>query len=568
MATRREFLLGAGLRTRHFAHLLQRPQTKIDWFEAISENFMNSRGRPLRVLETIRQDYPVALHGVSLSIASTDGLDAAYLRRLADLIDRIDPFVVSDHLCFSRFRQYYLHDLLPFPLTERALDMVARNVDRVQTYLGRRIALENASVYLSFTRSEMSEAEFMRRLVKRTGCGILLDLNNLHVNLRNTGADPYEYFEKLPASSVLQMHLAGYSDPGTFYFDTHSAPVHEPVWDLFRQAMRLYPMVPVCIEWDENIPEFEVLEAEVEKARRIRSEVISEDRDYPGILSKKEAVSFQTNRDIALNHLPDDPYLDVVQRSFCDLLHTGVLQLKAGFRPAGEMKDEDALRLYASGYVARREEVLTENYRGTLRIMGEREFYKQVHAYLSEELSRQYDLNRFGRSFPEFLRRQEGSIFALAACCADLDRAFVDVFHEPAGVPFNRSLPDGQTDVLLSWNPSLVMLALDIPVYDLWKKGFGDVKSEPWPDPSITEEEAEQRMRAGREHLLVYRREEGVFVLVVSEWQFELLSTLKKGYTLMSAIERHEEEIQDPGALAVFFRSLVNEAILVDVQPL
>lgn len=536
---------------------------------------MNSRGRPLRVLETVRQDYPVALHGVSISIASTDGPDVAYLRRLSDLIDRIDPFVVSDHLCFSRYRQHYLHDLLPFPLTERALDIVAHNVDRVQSYLGRRIALENASVYLTFYRSEMSEAEFMRRLVKRTGCGILLDLNNLYVNRRNTGADPFEYFEKLPVDSILQMHLAGYSDPGTFYFDTHSAPVYEPVWDLFRQAMRLYPMVPVCIEWDENIPEFDVLEAEVDKARLIRRNVIAEDRDYVGFLSQKQArpASFERRRDLPLNDVPADAELDAVQSSFCELLHTGLPSLDTAFLPAGELEEEEALRLYASGYVARREDVLRENYRGTMRLLGARRFYELAHDYLNSVFSTEYDLNRFGRSFPEFLRENDDILTRLSARCADLDRAFVDVFHEPAGValPAERLRLDGESDIALTLNPSLMLLALDAQVYDIWKQGFGDVRSEPDSEPSLTDEQAKERLESVREHsakeyLLIYRREEGVFVLVVPAWQFDLLSTVQKGFTLLSAIDRHEERIPDAGELGLFFRTLMDEAIIVDVQ--
>jgi len=572
MASHSYPVLGAGLRTRHFAHLLERPRTRIEWFEAISENFMNSRGRPLRVLEAVRRDYPVALHGVSMSIASTDGPDAAYLRRLSDLIDRIDPFVVSDHLCFSRYRQHYLHDLLPFPLTERALDVVAHNVDRVQSYLGRRIALENASVYLAFSRSEMSEAEFMRRLVERTGCGILLDLNNLYVNRRNTGADPLEYFEKLSPDSILQMHLAGYSDPGTFYFDTHSAPVYEPVWDLFRQAMRLYPMVPVCIEWDEDIPEFAVLEDEVDKARAIRRTVIAEDRDYVGFLPHRERwpSDFERRRDLPMDDVPADAELDAVQRSFRDLLHTGLPSLDTPFRPAGELAELDALRLYASGYVARREDVLRETYRGAMRLLGARRFYELAHDYLNSVFSTEYDLNRFGRSFPEFLREHGDILTELSACCADLDRAFVDVFHEPAGraVPADRMHLDGESDVALTLNPSLVLLALDMPVYDLWKRGFGNVEAEPDNEPALTDDQTKARLHSGKEYLLIYRREEGVFVLVVPEWQFDLVSSVHKGYTLMSAIDRHEEHIPDPGELGLFFRTLMDEAVIVDVHSL
>lgn len=555
--------IGVGLRTRHFADLLKRPKTCIEWFEAISENFMNSKGRPLQVLETVRRDYPVALHGVSLSIASTDGLDVSYLRSLADLVDRIDPFLVSDHLCFSRYRRHYLHDLLPFPLTERALDVVSHNVDRVQSFLGRRLALENASVYVDYPSSEMSEAEFMRRLIQRTGCGILLDLNNLYVNRRNTGADPAEYFEKLPPDSILQMHLAGYSDPGKFYFDTHSAPVYDPVWDLFRQAAALYPSVPVCIEWDENIPEFAVLEQEVKKAARIRQAITAQ--NGVGSWTARQEQRFQQNRAVDFDDVPFDQELDALQKGFCDLLHSGQPSLNTAFRPAGELEEEEALLLYASGYVARREDALRENYRSTLYLLGAPLFYDVAHGYLDAVLSTDYDLNRYGRSFPEFLGRCPGSLLAIGSRCAQIDRAFVDALHEPAGQRAADRLQLDGSDVRLIFNPSLVLLELDVPAYDLWKQGIGKRDEAAMTGPAIDEEEASRRLQGGPEFLLVYRREEGVFFLVVQEWQFRLVQALQD-HTLLSAVELHEGQIPGPFELGGFFRALMNEAVIVDLQ--
>jgi len=261
--------IGVGLRPTHYPFLEPRPQTSVSWFEAVSENYMDTKGRPLHMLELIRSDYPVALHGVSLSIASAEGLRPNYLENLRTLVNRIDPFIVSDHLCWTGLQQQNLHDLLPIPFTEEALNLIVEHVDHVQTYLQRPILLENVSTYLRLPRGDYTEWDFLQAVADRSGCQILLDLNNLYVNAKNHHFDPALFLDGIPTHIIGQVHLAGYTDMGTHLFDTHSKPVYPEVWDLFSSLIARAPNVPVLIEWDEDIPEFPQLEEEAKKAAHI-----------------------------------------------------------------------------------------------------------------------------------------------------------------------------------------------------------------------------------------------------------------------------------------------------------
>jgi len=265
-------MFGVGLRSVHYPHLLTRPRARVDWFEAISENFMDSEGRPLEVLLKIRADFPVALHGVSLSVGAVEGPRPGYLESLRRLVDRVQPLVVSDHLCFTGAHASNVHDLLPLPYTEEALATVARNAARAQDVLGRAIALENVSSYITYRESTMTEWEFLIAAARRAGCKILLDVNNAYVSAMNHGFAPEAYIDAIPAELVAQIHLGGYSDMGTFLFDTHSRAPTDPVWELYRRAMRRLQGVPVLIEWDEDIPDWAGLEAQAVKAREIARE--------------------------------------------------------------------------------------------------------------------------------------------------------------------------------------------------------------------------------------------------------------------------------------------------------
>ncbi len=261
--------IGVGLRKTHYPYLETKPQTSVGWFEAVSENYMDSEGRPLHMLQLIREDYPIALHGVSLSIASAEGVRPEYLKQLKQLKDRIDPFIISDHLCWTGLQNANLHDLLPIPFTDESLRCIIKHVDQVQNALGCHILLENVSTYLQPPDSTYTEWEFLKALAEQSGCRLLFDVNNLYVNAKNHHFDPILFLDAIPTELIGQIHLAGYTDMGTYLFDTHSKPVYPEVWELFSRLIARAPDVPVLVEWDDDIPEFPILEAEAQKARQI-----------------------------------------------------------------------------------------------------------------------------------------------------------------------------------------------------------------------------------------------------------------------------------------------------------
>lgn len=262
---------GVGLRAQHFRHVLERP-VEVDWFEIISENFIDSGGWPREVLARLTGRFPIVPHGVSLSIGSIDPLDMEYLQKLRELADSVSAPWVSDHLCWTTIGGHNSHDLLPLPYTVESLNHLSERVGRVQDFLNRPLALENPSSYLSFRESTFSEADFLTELCLRTGCGILLDVNNVYVCHRNHGWDSAKYLNALRAESVWQIHIAGHSDHGTHCVDTHVGPVPKPVWEIYLRAIELYGGTATLLEWDQDIPPFAVLERELEIARHIAAE--------------------------------------------------------------------------------------------------------------------------------------------------------------------------------------------------------------------------------------------------------------------------------------------------------
>ena len=264
---------GIGLRSKHYGRFLEE-RPAVDWVEAISENHFAAGGRPNAVLEKVRRDVPVVLHGVSLSIGSVEPLNPQHLKALRELARRIEPAYVSDHLCWGRHAGRYAHDLLPLPYTEEALALVVERTVQVQDVLQRQILLENVSSYVQFAESTMTEWEFLRRVAEGADCGILLDVNNIYVSARNHGFDPHEYLEDIPPERVGQFHLAGHSDKGTYLLDTHDAEVPDAVWDLYRAALRRFGRVPALVEWDDHIPPLEEVIAQSGRARRIEEETL------------------------------------------------------------------------------------------------------------------------------------------------------------------------------------------------------------------------------------------------------------------------------------------------------
>lgn len=262
---------GLGLRPPHYPDYLAGRQ-RVDWLEIISENYMIQGGKPLAMLDTIRADYPIAMHGVSLSIGSTQALDEAYLAQLAALARRVEPMWVSDHLCWTGVHGLNLHDLFPLPYTEEALRHVVERISRVQDVLGRRLVIENVSSYVSYAESQMSEWAFLSAVAEQADCLLLLDVNNIYVSGSNHGFDPLDFLAGVPAGRVQQIHLAGHSQGEGILIDTHDSPVCEPVFELYAEACRRFGPVSTMIERDDDIPPLGDLIAELDRAREVFAE--------------------------------------------------------------------------------------------------------------------------------------------------------------------------------------------------------------------------------------------------------------------------------------------------------
>ncbi len=266
---------GLGLRAEHYADIFD-GKPAVDWFEAVTENYLVAGGRPLHNLMRVRERFPLALHGVSLSIGSTGPLDLSYLAQLKALAARVQPVWISDHLCWTGVNGKNLHDLLPLPYTEEALAHVVARVRAVQEILGQRILLENVSSYLAFQESRMTEWEFLSAVATEADCLLLLDVNNVYVSSVNHEFDPVAYLDAIPPDRVQQIHLAGHESHGDYLIDTHDQPVPDAVWSLYTEALKRFGAVPTMIERDANIPPLAELEAELRIARRLAERAVAE----------------------------------------------------------------------------------------------------------------------------------------------------------------------------------------------------------------------------------------------------------------------------------------------------
>jgi len=272
--------LGVGLRTVHFQHILSE-QPPVDWFEIISENFMDSSGRPRYVLEQLAERYPIVMHGVSMSIGSTDSLNRDYLQKLKTLADTVSARWISDHVCWTGVAGRNTHDQLPMPMDEATLRHLVDRMRIVQDVLERPLVLENPSSYVTFADSTMEEWEFLSRMAEDADCGLLLDINNVYVSSVNHDFDPVEYIRSVPHERVVQCHLAGHTNCGTHLIDTHDGEVIDPVWELYRLAHQLTGGVSTLLEWDARIPPFPVVHAEVLKARHHMQAKLPHEQDSP-----------------------------------------------------------------------------------------------------------------------------------------------------------------------------------------------------------------------------------------------------------------------------------------------
>lgn len=526
---------GVGLRSEHYGIILEK-NPPMDWFEAVSENFMDTGGRPFHILKKIRAHYPVALHGVALSIGSADPLNSSYLQRLKNLIERIDPFIVSDHLCWTGIEGKQIHDLLPLPYTGEAVRHVVERVLYVQDFLKRRILLENVSSYVTYRHSELTEWEFLAEVSKRSGCGILLDLNNIYVNSKNHGFDPESYLRRLSASSVEQFHLAGHTDMGEYLFDTHGGEVIDPVWELYQKALGVWGQVPTLIEWDEKIPSFERLAEEAARARRFYErapleglrtmEYDAAEPEFPAAEIEKENRSLkETQAWFKKKILPYEEPAGMVE----DILN-----------PQGSVSGAERLSVYSGGYIARIGEALKEAYEAVRHVLGEDAFHQLCLRYASGFPSENYNLSMAGRYLPQFLSQDALSKkLPFLPDLAMLEWKIIEAFHSFDKQPLLRdalgrlSLEDWERAVF-EFQPSAQLMPSSWPVLDIWQARKAPVES------------IKIQLEGCPQKVLVFRSGLETRCVLLGEDQYRFLKVLSAGKTLGEACEDIQEISEHP----------------------
>jgi len=446
-------MFGVGLRPKHYREFLE-GSPRVDFVEAISENFMGLGGRPLAVLEKVRAQRPVFLHGVSLGIASAEAFDERYLKLWKELINRIDPSVVSDHLCWGRAHRRYSHDLLPFPFTQEALALCVSRVQQAQEFLGRQIALENVSSYLTYARNDFTEWDFLAELVKRSGCGVLLDVNNIYVSAQNHGFDADAFLAAIPRQSVLQFHLAGHQRRPGLIIDTHDGPVSDEVWALYARARERFGDVPTLLEWDDAVPELEVLLAEAEKARALTVKQVP----TADVFTPPKAATSGANV-TAVQH--------TMFSAICDPepVSDAAAQL---VQHHGELTNTQRIEVYAEMYWLRMRDTLRSTFEKTHAAIGDERFDGFVADFLREHPSTHFSLDRLGSKFaqtlPEELRGRAALEWARTEAFLAVDAPVIP-FSELQSRP-----PEAWSDLALELHPSVRVVSEDPTV--VWRVGF------------------------------------------------------------------------------------------------
>ena len=510
---------GVGLRPKHYREFLE-SSPAVDWVEAISENFMGVGGRPLAVLEKVRRERPVVLHGVSLGIASAEALDERYLREWKALIARLEPAIVSDHLCWGRAHGRYSHDLLPVPFTEEAVRHVVERVSQVQDFLGRRIALETVSSYLTFAQSELTEWEFLAQVATRAGCDILLDVNNIFVSSRNHGFDPDAYLAGVPVDRVAQLHLAGHQRRDDLIIDTHDGPVSDEVWALYARALGRFGAVPTLIEWDDAVPPLETLLAEAEKARKVIG--------VPTPVSLSPAGERVGVRVGALASTQQ-----VLFAAICDSEPVSA-EAQALIAPHPPLSARARVEVYAEMYWLRMRDVLRDAFPTVRSALGDETFDAHVADFLRAHPSTQPSLDRLGGAFAAVLEAPWSDVAALEWARAEsfisLDGPVVS-FDELKAIA-----PESWGELFLKAHPALRLLELrsdPVPAVRAQRDG------QPIPEPPSTPTA-----------LVTWRKGFVAFHAPVSSRELTALRSLVDGAALPALLAPFED--LDDGGVAAF----------------
>ncbi|WP_292932487.1 DUF692 family multinuclear iron-containing protein [Noviherbaspirillum sp.] len=523
---------GVGLRAPHYREFLDK-RPRVDWLEVHTENYFEAGGWDAHVLQRLREDYPISLHGVGMGIGSARGFSERHLEKVRDLVLRIEPALVSEHLCWGAVDDRHLNDLLPMPLTREALTLICERVDRIQEVLGRQILLENVSTYLRYRDDAMSEAEFLAAVAARTGCGILLDINNLYVNLCNHNEDPIAAMASIAPASVVEMHLAGHLVTPDAVIDHHGDRVADSVWDLYEKAVRRFGRVATLIEWDTDIPALDVLLDEAQHARHIAN-TVQQCMEAERVALSQEAFS--------------NALLDAKTEVLALPLFKGDAQLA-----------EQRLALYRGNLTGNWDKTLSSAYPVLKKLVGEEFFTALVRAYGKAYPSRVGDLNQFGAEFPHFLET-----FAHVADYPYFpDMARLEwMLHRAHYAPNADAIDPGKLMQLqpeqldgarFILHPACRLFASTWAVVELWQAHQTDLDAE-FP-----------REIAHASHALIVRPQWKAGVLPLTQAEHAALMALQQGHALGTALD---------AALAVdadfdfgaYLQQCLRHKVLVDIE--
>ena len=460
---------GLGLRAPHYADFLAAPQP-LDWLEIITDNFLVDGGKPLAMLDRIRRDYPVAMHGVALSIGAAGGIDLAYLAKVKALADRIEPMWVSDHLCWIGPGPEQLHDLYPLPYTDEAARHVIEQIRRAQDILQRRLVLENVSSYVAFGHNAASEWQFLNHIANAADCQLLVDVNNIYVSSVNHGFDPLDYLNGLPPERVQQIHLAGHADHGNYIVDTHDHPVAPAVWSLYEAACERFGAVATMIERDDDIPPLTTLLAELDVARNIAQRVARAAARPPMTASIEPSASAAWQTSITTTSL------QTVQAQWTDYILDRNPTVGSTERSAVSGCSAPRMAIYHHAYRARLTEVLTDSFAKTALYMGTEAFDDQAQAFVVQVPPSTRSLNRYGDAFPAHLARSyphNPELHELAQLDWDLRTRF-DSAHAPAlDAAAVQAADPALSQTWLNWkhplHPSLLLRCVTSNVVQIWR---------------------------------------------------------------------------------------------------
>ena len=518
---------GLGLRPAHYASIFEH-RPAVDWFEIISENFMDTDGRPKRNLARIREDYPVVMHGVAMSIGTVDPLNSEYLTKLKALADWLEPAWISDHLCWTGVAHKHSHDLLPVPYTDEALKHIISRIIQVQDYLGRPIALENPSTYLEFRTSHIPEAEFIAQMAKQSGCHLLLDVNNVYVSCYNHRLDAKAYIDALPLDRVVQMHLSGHRNMGTHIIDTHDDAVADPVWALYQYVVHRAGRVPnTMIEWDDHIPEWDVLYAELSKAKAAAQMA----DHYPPLPDLARPQPHDVTNSIT-------PLRDAQWQMQEAILHgqPAAGQADIWIRAKEQFAPADQLAVYTNAYRYRLYDAVAEDYAVLNYYLGDEKFNALLWDVISQVHSTHFNVARYATHLPAFLATHpSGNAFAHEL--ATLENALAQLADAPETPVLEASHLAGMTpetlmELVLNPRAALQLLAFDYPVNRYYQAVQDDAAVEaPTPEAS---------------YLAIFRHEDVVWRMDLAALEYQLLQKLFGGATISDALDAVQSEGDAP----------------------